>query len=80
MRLWEIASLAFAETSADKEQWEPVMESLYALQVQSESGAEPQAVREAWAFDWQSHGESAVLNEEALKDGPASACMLPGDC
>ncbi|KAJ7220246.1 Alpha/beta hydrolase fold-1 [Mycena pura] len=58
-----------------KEQWEPVMESLYALQVQSESGAEPQAVREAWAFDWQSHGESAVLNEEALKDGPASASM-----
>ncbi|KAJ7828267.1 hypothetical protein B0H14DRAFT_2812458 [Mycena olivaceomarginata] len=30
-------------------------------------------IREAWVLDWQSHGESAVLNEESLKDDPASA-------
>ncbi|KAJ7352287.1 hypothetical protein DFH08DRAFT_775196 [Mycena albidolilacea] len=56
----------------DKEQWEPVIEKLYALR--SDTARSPQ-IREAWPFDWQSHGESAVLNEKALEDGPDSACM-----
>jgi pimeloyl-ACP methyl ester carboxylesterase len=29
-------------------------------------------IREAWAFDWQSHGDSAVLNQNILRSGPAS--------
>jgi hypothetical protein len=54
----------------DKEQWEPTLEKLFTLH--SERSQFPQ-IREAWALDWQSHGESAVLNEESLKDDPASA-------
>ncbi|KAJ7828281.1 hypothetical protein B0H14DRAFT_2367186 [Mycena olivaceomarginata] len=54
----------------DEEQWEPTLEKLFTLH--SERSQFPQ-IREAWALDWQSHGESAVLNEESLKDDPASA-------
>jgi hypothetical protein len=54
----------------DKEQWEPTIQKLFTLQ--SEKSNFPQ-IREAWALDWQSHGESAVLNELALKDDPESA-------
>ncbi|KAJ6581958.1 alpha/beta-hydrolase [Mycena capillaripes] len=53
-----------------KEQWEPTIQKLFALQ--SEKSHLPR-IREAWALDWQSHGESAVLNEAALKDDPESA-------
>lgn len=56
----------------DKEQWEPVIEKLYALRSDTASSSQ---IREAWSFDWQSHGESAVLNEKALEDGPDSARM-----
>ncbi|KAJ6549469.1 Alpha/beta hydrolase fold-1 [Mycena sp. CBHHK59/15] len=53
-----------------KEQWEPVIEKLYALQ----SGGETlPRIREVWSFDWQSHGESAVLNEDALEGDPTSS-------
>lgn len=24
-------------------------------------------IREVWAFDWQNHGDSAILNEEVIK-------------
>ncbi|KAJ6474400.1 Alpha/Beta hydrolase protein [Mycena vitilis] len=54
-----------------KEQWEATIEKLYALQSRSSR------IREVWTFDWQSHGESAVLNEEALKDDEKAA---PLDC
>ncbi|KAF7330197.1 Alpha/beta-hydrolase [Mycena venus] len=53
-----------------KEQWEPIIEKLYALRRDSSISSR---IREVWSFDWQSHGESAVLNEEALKDGSGSA-------
>ncbi|KAJ7350779.1 Alpha/beta hydrolase fold-1 [Mycena albidolilacea] len=53
-----------------KEQWEPILEKLFALQSEKSTFYR---IREAWLFDWQNHGESAVLNEEALKDDPKSA-------
>ncbi|KAJ7031718.1 Alpha/beta hydrolase fold-1 [Mycena alexandri] len=46
-----------------KEQWEPVIERILELR-HSE-------VREAWAFDWQNHGDSAVLNHEILNSTPS---------
>ncbi|PPQ92478.1 hypothetical protein CVT25_010423 [Psilocybe cyanescens] len=46
-----------------KEQWEPVIEQLFKVQRNKDV-----RLREAWAFDWQSHGDSAVLNREALKN------------
>jgi len=65
-----VTLLMFHGLGQHKEQWEPIIEKMYALR--SESSISPQ-IREVWSFDWQSHGESAVLNEEALKDGPESA-------
>ncbi|KAJ7201833.1 hypothetical protein GGX14DRAFT_571097 [Mycena pura] len=53
-----------------KEQWEPTLEKLFTLHSE---GSNLPRLREAWALDWQSHGEAAVLNEEALKDDPKSA-------
>ncbi|THG95994.1 hypothetical protein EW026_g5760 [Hermanssonia centrifuga] len=40
-----------------KEHWEPVLENLLP-QLQDSSFS----IHEIWAFDWQSHGDSAVLN------------------
>ncbi|KAJ7362308.1 Alpha/beta hydrolase fold-1 [Mycena albidolilacea] len=48
---------------AHKEQWEPTIERIFALR--------PSAVREAWAFDWQTHGESAILNRQLLETSPS---------
>ncbi|KAJ7245652.1 Alpha/beta hydrolase family-domain-containing protein [Mycena haematopus] len=48
---------------AHKEQWEPTIERIFARR--------HLVVREAWAFDWQNHGESAVLNRELLKTSPS---------
>ncbi|KAF9260202.1 alpha/beta-hydrolase [Marasmius fiardii PR-910] len=47
-----------------KEIWEPIISNLF------ESPKTRFLLREAWAFDWQTHGESAVLNEEKLKNYP----------
>ncbi|KAK7467245.1 hypothetical protein VKT23_004302 [Stygiomarasmius scandens] len=44
----------------DKETWEPVISGLL------EDENVRHNVREAWSFDWQTHGESAILNEETL--------------
>ncbi|OJA20172.1 hypothetical protein AZE42_08162 [Rhizopogon vesiculosus] len=41
-----------------KEHWEPTVEALFRLQTDSES------IREAWAVEWMSHGDSAALNAE----------------
>ncbi|KAJ7917192.1 Alpha/Beta hydrolase protein [Mycena leptocephala] len=46
-----------------KEQWEPTIERIFELR-RSE-------VHEAWAFDWQTHGESAILNRELLETSPS---------
>ncbi|KAJ7799995.1 alpha/beta-hydrolase [Mycena olivaceomarginata] len=55
-----------------KEQWEPILEKLFTLQSEKSTFYR---IREAWSLDWQNHGESAVLNEEALKDDPKSASL-----
>ena len=49
----------FIEVSADKEQWEPVITTILA-----KTSTE---IDEAWAIDWQNHGQSALLNKETLK-------------
>ncbi|KAH7883381.1 Alpha/beta hydrolase family-domain-containing protein [Phlebopus sp. FC_14] len=48
-----------------KEHWEPTLEKLFHLQ---ECGASHGRIREAWAFDWMTHGDSAVLNAESLRN------------
>lgn len=54
----------YSKICADKELWEPTLETLFSLR----NGRDPPTnVREAWALDWQSHGDSAVLNASALK-------------
>ncbi|OBZ71433.1 hypothetical protein A0H81_08376 [Grifola frondosa] len=53
-------------TGSHKEVWEPVIGSLF--------DHDPPSIREAWAFDWQSHGEAGVLNDALLKDD--GACGL----
>lgn len=52
----------------DKEQWEPIIEQTFQLQ---QGKARHQRVREAWSFDWQSHGDAAVLNRELLETNRA---------
>ncbi|KAJ7470743.1 Alpha/beta hydrolase fold-1 [Mycena latifolia] len=67
-----ITLLVFHGLGQHKEQWEPVIERLYALQSPCDHSSR---IREVWSLEWQNHGESAVLNEEALKDDPRSAPM-----
>ncbi|KAG5652706.1 hypothetical protein H0H81_004019 [Sphagnurus paluster] len=50
-----------------KEQWEPAIERMFELQ---RSKPPHQRIREAWSFDWQNHGDAAVLNREALLKRP----------
>jgi hypothetical protein len=57
----------------DKEQWEPVIQRLFQFQ---ETEAEVHRIREAWSFDWQSHGDAAVLNHNVLKDRTKCVCEL----
>ncbi|KAJ7158639.1 Alpha/beta hydrolase fold-1 [Mycena filopes] len=52
-------TLVFAHsTSNHKEQWEVVISRVFELF--------PGRLNEMWAIDWQSHGQSAVVNESAL--------------
>ncbi|KAJ7050359.1 Alpha/beta hydrolase family-domain-containing protein [Mycena amicta] len=54
-------TLLFAHCiGSHKEQWEPTLERIFALHAQDG------LVAEAYAFDWQMHGDSAVLNRELL--------------
>ncbi|KAJ6507581.1 hypothetical protein DFH09DRAFT_1334574 [Mycena vulgaris] len=53
-----------------KEQWEPVIDTIYALH--SGRSSSPQ-IREVSALDWQSHGDSAVINREVLEADQTSA-------
>ncbi|KAJ6576021.1 Alpha/Beta hydrolase protein [Mycena vulgaris] len=48
---------------AHKEQWEPAIERIFELRHSQ--------VREAWAFDWQTHGDSAMLNRRLLETSPS---------
>lgn len=52
---------------AHKEQWEPVIENLFTLQQKMDKA---HRIREAWSFDWQNHGDAAVLNRQLLKERP----------
>jgi hypothetical protein len=56
---------------ADKEQWEPTIERIFTIQQVKQPRFR---VREAWAFDWQNHGDSAILNRSALRVLPEGVC------
>ncbi|PFH46851.1 hypothetical protein AMATHDRAFT_153639 [Amanita thiersii Skay4041] len=65
-------TLLFAHCiGSHKEQWEPTILRLFHNQL---SGPRSRRIREAWSFDWQSHGDSAGLNQEALKTRPDGVC------
>ncbi|KAF7982913.1 hypothetical protein HWV62_25186 [Athelia sp. TMB] len=53
--------------SSHKEVWEPVIERLFQLQ---QTTPKARRVREAYSFDWQTHGAAGILNQEALKSRP----------
>jgi hypothetical protein len=55
----------------DKEQWEPVIQHLFKSQ---SSKCKSYRIREAWSFDWQNHGDAAILNRAALKLRPEGVC------
>lgn len=56
----------------DKELWEPVVARLF-QHVQSDT-LERYKVREAWSFDWPTHGEAAVINRPLLQDRADCVC------
>lgn len=58
---------------SDKEQWEPTIERVFQLQ---RSKDKFHKIREVWAFDWQNHGDAAVLNQDALGSRPQGVCRL----
>ncbi|KAJ7615865.1 Alpha/Beta hydrolase protein, partial [Roridomyces roridus] len=61
---YEGVTLLFAHCiGSHKEQWEPAIQHVFRLQ---QSKPRHQRIREAWTFDWQSHGDAATLNREAL--------------
>jgi hypothetical protein len=65
------------ENLPDKEQWEPVIEDLFTIQ---RTKTRNRRIREVWAFDWQSHGDSAVLNQPLLngrQNAVCESCFLP---
>jgi hypothetical protein len=59
-------------TGFHKEQWEPTIGDLFALLATNNGSVK---VREMWSIDGPNHGDSAVLNEKALKFGYESVCM-----
>ncbi|KAF4573292.1 hypothetical protein EYR40_003627 [Pleurotus pulmonarius] len=48
---------------AHKEQWEPTIQAIF--ERTSKQSPNKTRVREAWSFDWQNHGDAAVLNKSA---------------
>ncbi|KAJ3561263.1 hypothetical protein NP233_g10300 [Leucocoprinus birnbaumii] len=71
--------LFFHCIGAHKEQWEPVIAYLFS---QSQpSSLDHFKVREAWAFDWPTHGEAGVLNLASLEQRSDSVSVydwVPG--
>lgn len=47
----------------DKETWEPIIQALLALD-------QHRHINDIWALDWQHHGDSVKLNEDALRNRP----------
>ncbi|KAH9891655.1 alpha/beta-hydrolase [Cubamyces lactineus] len=56
--------LFFHCTGSHKEVWEPVIQSVFDRTEKTPNPAT--AIREAWTFDWQSHGEAGRLNRDFL--------------
>lgn len=68
--------LFFHCNSAHKEQWEPIIEFIF-----SQSSPSHLRIREAWAFDWPTHGEAGILNQALLRDRTESVSVydwVPG--
>ncbi|KAJ3548315.1 hypothetical protein NM688_g5314 [Phlebia brevispora] len=57
-----------------KEHWEPCIQWL--LNEARSFGQGLHTIREAWTFDWQTHGDSAVLNAQAF-EAPHSRAGMP---
>jgi pimeloyl-ACP methyl ester carboxylesterase len=51
-------------TGFHKELWEPTIDDLFALLSQGGLGSE---IRDVWTIDSPNHGDSAILNEQAMK-------------
>ncbi|KAF4563902.1 hypothetical protein EYR36_003146 [Pleurotus pulmonarius] len=49
-----------------KESWEPCIEVIF-QHFTNDTRSEPTKIREAWAIDWQDHGDAALLNRQALR-------------
>jgi hypothetical protein len=64
-------------SSADKEQWEPTLEQIFR---QQHSKPRHHRVHDAWSFDWQNHGDAALLNRDLLEtireDGVCMSLIL----
>ena len=61
-------------TSFHKETWEPTLQDLFELVSQSNTDSEV-LIRDAWAVECPNHGESAILNNQALKDPQFTNCV-----
>ncbi|KAI3610366.1 alpha/beta-hydrolase [Moniliophthora roreri] len=64
-----VTLLLFHAIGCHKELWEPTITRLFS--VQRPRPRHRNRIREVWAFDRENHGDSAVLNREALKAWPA---------
>ncbi|KAI0750000.1 alpha/beta-hydrolase [Daedaleopsis nitida] len=62
-----VTLIFFHCTGSHKEVWEPTIEYLFSNV--KDPATEAAVIREAWSFDMHNHGESAVFNEEVLKEG-----------
>ncbi|KAI0051512.1 alpha/beta-hydrolase [Auriscalpium vulgare] len=64
----DAVSLVFCHaTSFHNEIWEPVIEDIYGIVGNAKTFMKtPVRIREAWAIECPNHGESAVINEDAL--------------
>ncbi|KAI0363610.1 alpha/beta-hydrolase [Pilatotrama ljubarskyi] len=60
-----VTALFFHCTGSHKEAWEPTIQYLFC---QKDPTSGKPLLREAWAFDMQSHGEASILNAEQLKN------------
>ena len=58
-----------SDPCTDKEHWEPVIEYLF-----SQSGSSRLRICEAWAFDWPTHGDAGILNQELLRNRTEFVC------
>ncbi|KDQ22266.1 hypothetical protein PLEOSDRAFT_1079700 [Pleurotus ostreatus PC15] len=50
-----------------KESWEPCIEVIFQHFNADKAKAKLTEIREAWAIDWQDHGDAALLNRQALR-------------